>query len=116
MSEALAEAALGRDALRLRSLVQDLLEQHRDLATVPPPRTADPQVLGTAAGLLELIATRTGRIAPTWTQAVGSVPRPTFLVAAAAAMPRLRALCEAESPEPLRRRGLYAPPDFLSFA
>jgi hypothetical protein len=31
-------------------------------------------------------------------------------------MRRLRETCIAESPLPLRRRGLYAPADFLTFA
>jgi hypothetical protein len=31
-------------------------------------------------------------------------------------MPRLRRLCESEGPEPLRRRGLFAPPEFLTHA
>ncbi len=30
-------------------------------------------------------------------------------------MKYLWALCEAESPEPLRKRGFYAPPDYLAF-
>ena len=38
------------------------------------------------------------------------IPPPAFQDA------RLRALCEAESPEPLRKRFLYAPPNFLEFA
>jgi hypothetical protein len=37
-------------------------------------------------------------------------------VAAAETLPRLRRLCEEEGPEPLRRRGLLAPPDFLTAA
>ena len=43
-------------------------------------------------------------------------PRRLFLVRAASSMPRLRSLCEREGPEPLRRRGLLAPPEFLSIA
>jgi hypothetical protein len=39
-----------------------------------------------------------------------------FLVRAAESMPRLRRLCEEQSPEPLRRRRLLAPPDFLTAA
>jgi hypothetical protein len=39
-----------------------------------------------------------------------------FVVKSAETMPRLRHLCETQSPEPLRRRGFLAPPDFLTFA
>ena len=80
------------------------------------PRTENLQILGTAAALLELLAQRTGRPAPQWTRDIGAVPTPMFLLEAAVRMPRLRLLCESESPEPLRKRGLYAPPDFLTFA
>lgn len=114
--ETVAETALQRDGLRLRSLVQDFLREHPHLMQIPQPDTANVQLLGTAAALLELFAQRTGQIAPPWTQAIGAVPEPFFLVEAASGMKRLRALCEAEAPEPLRKRGLYAPPDFLSFA
>jgi hypothetical protein len=43
------------------------------------------------------------------------LPEPIFLLEAAARMKRLRALCETQSPEPLRKRGFYAPPNFLEF-
>lgn len=115
-AEDLARAALRHDALTLRSLVQELLRECPSLAEIAPPRTDDPQVLGTAAALIELIALRTAQSPPDWTKTVGRVPTPTYLVAAAATMKHLRTLCETESPEPLRKRGLYAPPDFLSFA
>jgi hypothetical protein len=37
------------------------------------------------------------------------------LLEAATRMKRLRAHCESEAPEALRKRGLYAPADFLTF-
>lgn len=114
--EALAETALQRDSLLLRSLVQDFVRDHPQLTRVPRPRIDNQQILGTAAALLELLAQRTGQAAPAWTREIGAVPEPVFLLEAAARMKRLRALCETEAPEPLRKRGLYAPPDFLTFA
>jgi len=114
--EALAETALRHDSLHLRSLVQDFMREHPQLAIIPRPMIDNPQILGTAAALLELLAIRTGQDAPAWTHKVGAVPQPVFLVAAAVRMKRLRALCETQSPEPLRKRGLFAPPDFLTFA
>ena len=113
--EALAETALRRDSLHLRSLVQDFVREHPQLTTIPRPHSADLQLLGTAAGLLELLAQRTGQAAPAWTDEIGAVPEPVFLLEAATRMKHLRVLCEAEAPEPLRKRGLYAPPDFLTF-
>lgn len=113
--EALAKTALQRDNLHLRSLALDFIREHPDLASIPRPRTDDQQILGTAAALLELLAQRTGQAAPAWTREVGPVLEPVFLLEAATRMKRLRALCESEAPEPLRKRGLYAPPDFLMF-
>ena len=112
----LAKTALQRDSLHLRSLVQDFVRDHPQLITVPRPQIENQQILGTAAALLELLAQHTGQPAPAWTRDIGAVPEPMFLLEAATRMKRLRALCEAEAPEPLRKRGLYAPPDFLTFA
>ena len=114
--EALAEAALRREGLHLRSLAQDFVRDHPQFTKIPRPAIDNPQILGTAAALLELLAQRTGQTAPAWTYEVGAVPEPMFLLQAATRMKRLRALCEAEAPEPLRKRGLFAPPDFLTFA
>jgi hypothetical protein len=114
--EALAKTALQRDSLRLRSLALDSVREHPELASVPRPSTSDQQILATAAALLELFAQRAGQPVPAWTRDVGPVLEPVFLLEAATRMKRLRALCETEAPEPLRKRGLYAPPDFLTFA
>jgi hypothetical protein len=83
---------------------------------IPKADVKEQSVLITSAALIELFATRLGQKAPAWTVSVGSLERPIFLVKSAATMKRLRALCKAESPEPLRKRGLYAPPNYLEFA
>jgi hypothetical protein len=46
---------------------------------------------------------------------IPGLPESLFLVKAAARMPRLRAACERESPEPLKKRNLLAPSNFLHF-
>ncbi len=107
--EHLARTALRRESLLLRSLTHGFLRTTTDLTTVARPQTADPLVLGTAAALF-------AQPAPAWAATIGAVPEPTHLLQAALTMRRLRYLCETEAPEPLRRRQLYAPPDFLSFA
>jgi hypothetical protein len=109
-------AALRRDNLTLRSLVQEILRDHPRLASIPRPATETQEILALAAGLLELIAERTGQAAPSWTRDIGAMPELFLLLEAASRMKRLRALCENESPGPLRKRGLLAPPDFLTFA
>ena len=112
----LAGAALRYESLALRSLVHDLLDEYPCLADCPRPRTRDPHVLAAAASLVELLASRLGQTPPPWTAGVDPLPEPVHLLANAAHMKHLRDLCESESPEPLRRRGLFAPPNYLEFA
>lgn len=114
--EEIAQAALNYDSLRLRSLTQDFLRHTPQFASVPRPATEDARVLAVAASLLELLAARRGQTSPAWTKEIGSLPEPFFLLKAAGSMRRLRELCETQSPEPMRKRGLYAPPNFLEFA
>ena len=114
--EQLAKAALNRDSLELRSLVQDFLRSQPNLADLLPPQTDDEAVLAMSAALLELLALRTNQAPPPWTAGVGPVKEPFYLLKSAAQMKRLRQLCQQESPEPLRKRSFYAPPDYLAFA
>ena len=114
--EQLAKAAIKQDALLLRSLTQDLLREHPTLRDVPQPSGVDFQTLAAAASLIELIALRLQQEPPSWTSEIGALPEPIHLLKAAATMKRLRALCEQQAPEPLRKRGFYAPPNFLESA
>jgi len=114
--EQLAKAALAGDALQLRALVQDWLNENPRISDAAAPNSDESDVNATAAGLVELLALRLGQAAPAWTAQNGGVGKPTFLVTAALTMPRLRQTCVTESPLPLRRRGLHAPPNYLSFA
>jgi hypothetical protein len=114
--EELAQAALERDSLRLRSLTQDFLSENPRLSDYARPATNDLRVLSTAAALIELFALRKGQSAPLWTKDVGPLDEPFFLLESAAKLKRLRAFCEAQAPLPLRRRRLFAPPNFLEFA
>jgi hypothetical protein len=114
--EQLAEAALSQDAFLLRSLTQDLLRQRPRLKDFPRPVTLDFKTLAAAAALIELFAERLNQEPPAWAGQIGALPEPIYLVKAAATMKRLRALCEQFAPEPLRKRGFYAPPNFLESA
>lgn len=114
--EQLAEAALQRDGLRVRSLAQDLLRETARLSEVPRPASADLRLLSTAAALIELLADHQHQTPPAWTREIGPLPEPFFLLEAAEHMKRLRALCETQAPEPMRKRRLYAPPNYLAFA
>jgi hypothetical protein len=114
--EELAEAALAGDALCLRSLAQDWLRENPRIADADPPSSSDPLLRVIAAALVELFAERTRQAPPGWARTIGSAKSPMYLVKSARTMPRLRRLCETESPAPLRRRNLLAPPTFLEFA
>ncbi len=100
----------------LRTAARDVAEEGFSWTTVAQPSELDPIGLVVAAGIVELMAERSEQPPPPWTANVPAAPEPLFLVKAALSMPRLRRLCEEEGPEPLRRRGLLAPPGFLTAA
>lgn len=114
--EQIAQAALERDHLKLRSFVQDFIRAKTDFSQLPRPSTTDARLLVVSAALTELLAQRNSQIPPAWTKEIGALKEPFFLLESAATMKRLRTLCETQSPEPLRKRLLYAPPHFLEFA
>lgn len=114
--EELAEAALLGNGVALRSMYQELFHESRPLRDLPRPNSDDAKILAAAASLVELLAERTGQDAPSWANDVGPLDEPIYLVASAAVMRRLRTMCENEAPEPLRKRRLYAPPNFIEFA
>ncbi len=114
--EQIAAAALAGDALGARSLMQDWIRGNPAIANCAAPQIQDVPTRAISAGLVELMADRLGQKPPAWTAQIGPLPAPIFLVQAAAHMPRLRHLCETESPLPLRRRNIFVPPDYLTFA
>jgi len=114
--EQIAASVLSDDALTLRALVQTFLRSQPVLAELARPETDSPVVLAIAAALVELFSLRTQQPAPGWTRQVGPLEQPIYLLKSAAHMRRLRDLCRDAAPEPLRRRGLYAPPDYLAMA
>jgi hypothetical protein len=112
----LVRALLAFDTLAARQWVADSVREGLVWASIPAPVDLDPVGLGVAAGVAELLAARAGQPPPTWTSAIAAAPTQVCLVKAARTMPRLRQLCEQEGPEPLRRRGILAPPEFLKVA
>ena len=112
----LVGALLAFDTLTARQWVADALRAGLRWSLVSRPRHLSRRELVVAAAVVELLAERTGQEPPRWTEKVAVAHEQIWLVRAAQSMPRLRRLCEEEGPLPLRRRGIFAPPDFLSVA
>lgn len=112
----LVRSLLAQDALSARQWVADARRAGVSWSKVPQPEGLSPEAMVVAAGVVEMMAGRAGEPPPPWTCNVEASPRPILMVRAAETMPRLRALCEREGPEPLRRRGVLAPPEFLTVA
>lgn len=112
----LVRALLAYDALAARQWVADSVRTQVAWNSVARPVDLDVSELAVAAAMAELLAERAGQTPPAWVTNVGAVASPIWLVQAARTMPRLRLLCELDGPEPLRRRGILAPPEFLTFA
>ena len=113
--EDIARAALAFEALAVRDLIQDMLRAQPDWAAIPRPVAVDENTMVVAAALLELLAMRSGAEPPPWTRETGAASEPIHLVRAASTMPRTRARVESESPEPLRKRNVFAPAEYATF-
>jgi hypothetical protein len=116
MIEQIVNAALAQESLQLRSLIQQFLRTQPNFADLPVPTTNDPIKFALAAAIVELLAQQSNQEPPQWTIQAQSLTTPMFLLKSAEKMKRLRQLCIEESPLPLRSRGFYAPPNYLSYA
>lgn len=112
----LVAALLNHETLTARQMVVDAIGRGTRWSDIPAPTGLSETELAVAGAVVELLAERTGQAPPAWAARVPAAPEPVFLVKAALSMPRLRRLCEQEGPEPLRRRRILAPPEFLTFA
>lgn len=110
----LVEALMAFDTMRARQWVKDAFRSHFQWSRVSRPENYNPEQLAVAAGIVELLALRAGQHPPAWTEEVAPSPKPIILVHAVESMPRLRQLCEEQGPEPLRKRRILAPPEFLT--
>lgn len=77
------------------------------------PTGLDGRELTVAAGIIEMLASRSGSPAPSWTSEIGANEAPIFLDPELESMPRTLAHAKAHGPIALRERNLFAPPDFL---
>lgn len=77
------------------------------------PTGLDDRELTVAAGIVEMLASRSGSAAPSWTSEIGAAETPLFLDPGLESMPRTLAHAKTHGPSALRKRNLFAPPDFL---
>jgi hypothetical protein len=109
----LVHAILQGDLLTARQWVADAYRSHLRWELCQRPTDMDDQELAIAAGLAELLAHRVGAQPPSWTVAVGPRKEPFLLDPGIEKMPRTLARARSHAPESLRKRNLFALPDFL---
>jgi hypothetical protein len=109
-----ARAALRGEHLVVRQWAADCVREHVPWASIGQPEDLAGDELGVAAALVELLAARAGQPPPPWTAGIPAVRTPIYFVPLT--LPRSREASERESPEPLRRRGIFAMPNYLEFA
>ena len=112
----LAQALVAGEHLRARQWVLDANAQGFNWSRVPEPSGLSREEMAVAAGVVELMASREGTTAPAWTDAVGPLDEPLHLVPSTRTLRRTRELCAQHGPEGLRRRGVMALPNMLTFA
>ncbi len=109
----LVRAILSGDLLAARQWVADAHRARIRWEGMVRPAGLDEREMTVAAGIAELLAARAGAVPPSWTMSIGRRSEPLFLDPGLEAMPRTRAHALTDGPEPLRRRNLFASPDFL---
>jgi hypothetical protein len=109
----LVRALLEGHLLVARQWVADALRSEVRWDEIERPTGLDERELTVAAGIIEMLAMRSGSAPPNWTCGVGANVTPLFLDPGLESMPRSLAHAKAHAPDALRRRNLYALPDFL---
>ena len=112
----LVNAILVGDLLTARQWVADARRERLNWGTLPSPTGFSDREMTVAAGLVELFAQRAGETPPSWTETVGAERQPVMLDPGLDRMPRSFARAKVSGPEPLRKRNLFALPDFLDVA
>lgn len=109
----LVRSLMSGNLLAARQWVADARRIKLDWERCARPEGLDQREAAVAAGLAELLSERDGASPPAWTSQVGGNREPVLLDPDLAAMPRTLKHALTEGPEPLRRRNIFAPRDFL---
>ena len=113
--EVLVKSILDGRPLDARQWVADAKRAGVRFDRIAKPQLCDSIELALAAGITELLASREHQAAPSWTSEIGQLPEP-FYIGKLAEMPRSAEDARCNGPEPLRRRNVFASPNFLSIA
>jgi len=114
--EILVRAILAGDLIAAREWIAEAQRCDLSWKSVGPPVGLDATELIVAAGLLELLAQRRGVPAPAWTSGVHAASDLIILDPGLERMRRTFERARTDGPEPLRKRNIVAPPDFLKIA
>ena len=112
----LVHAILAGDLLAARQFVAHARRADLSWETLEQPRGLYDHEMAVAAGVVELLASRSGDTPPSWTRSVGAVRELLILDPGLEQMPRSFERAKTAGPEPLRKRNLIALPDFLDVA
>jgi hypothetical protein len=112
----LVHALLEGDLLTARQCAADAQRTQLRWDQMERPLGLTEREMSVAAGVVELLASRSGSTPPRWTRTIGAVRELLILDPGLEQMPRSFARAKAAGPEPLRRRNLIALPDFLDVA
>lgn len=112
----LVQMILRGDLLAARQWVSDAQRARLDWARLAEPAGLTARELTVAAGVAELLASRAGVTAPSWTLAVGAQKEAIVLDPGLEQMPRSLEHAQSCGPEGFRKRNLIALPDFLHVA
>ena len=112
----LVTALLAGDLLTARQWVADALRDGVQWEKLDRPSQLSAREMSVAAGVIELLAARSGAAPPAWTRTIGAVAESIVLDPGLEQMPRSFERARTAGPEPLRRRNIVALPDFLDVA
>lgn len=109
----LVQAVMSGNLLVARQWVADAQRAGVRWDECERPSGLDERAMAIAAALAELFAARAGTSAPSWTSTVAGESGPVYLDPGIETMPRTLKFATEHAPEPLRKRNLFAMPDFL---
>jgi hypothetical protein len=103
--------AVLRDDLTARQVVKDARRAGYAWSKATAPDFRWPRCRAVYAAVVELLALRAGENPPAWTKTVGAAPAPVFLMGKDSKT--FRRFWQECAPEPLRKRNVFASPEYL---